>query len=84
MTIVEFNLKGFNAGDWVRVIKIDGSEETIQLERGEAYAGTPERTNYLTKEIIPGTPPSIVVQATPETPQGRGIPLEDVEDVVLL
>lgn len=84
MKIDVFNTKGFKAGDFVKVIKYDGSEETIQLERGEIYMGSPDRKVYRTEEVVPGTKPSIVVQATLETPAGRGIPIADVEDVILI
>lgn len=84
MKIEVFNSTDFKQGDFVKVIMNDGSEETIQLERGEIYMGTPERRHYTTGEIIPATPPSIVVHATLETPAGRGIPIADVSDVILI
>lgn len=84
MEIEVFNTKGFNAGDFVKVIMNDGSEQDIQLERGDVYMGTPERKVYQSEEIIPATPPSIVVQGTLEIPQGRGIPITDVSGVILI
>jgi hypothetical protein len=59
----------------------DGTEEVIQLERGEIYMGSPDKKKYQSDEIIPGTPPSIVVQGDLERPEGRGILIEDVEEV---
>ncbi|MBC7748694.1 MAG: hypothetical protein H7Z76_09005 [Methylotenera sp.] len=82
MKIENFNVKGFKGGDFVKVIMKDGSEETIQLERGQIYMGSENKKEYLTGKIIPGVSPSIVVQATPENPEGRGINIEDVEDVI--
>jgi hypothetical protein len=84
MKIEIFNGMGFKKGDFVKVIKYDGSEEKIQLERGEIYMGSPEKRHYTTGEIIPGTPPCIVVQGTFDRPKGDGIPIADVEDVILL
>jgi hypothetical protein len=82
MEIEIFNTKGFHAGDFVRVIMNDGSEEIIQLERGEVYMGSPEKRNYITGEVVPATLSSIVVHGNLESPQGRGIPIEDVRDVI--
>lgn len=84
MEIEVFNTNGFYAGDFVRVIMNDGSEENIQLERGEVYMGSPEKKHYTTGEIIPATPPSIVVKATHDTPAGRGIPITEVRNVILI
>jgi len=84
MEIEVFNTKGFRKGDFVRVIMNDDSEETIQLERGKVYMGSPERRHYTTGDIIPAKPPCIVVQGTLEIPKGRGIPIADVLDVVLV
>jgi hypothetical protein len=84
MEIEVFNTMGFQAGDFVRVTMNDGSEEVIQLERGEIYMSAPERRNYTTGEVVPANPPSIVVQGNLERPEGRGIPIEDVFDVVFI
>ena len=84
MEIEVFNARGFQVGDFVRVIMNDGSAEEIQLGRGEVYMGTPERKVYQSEEIIPATPPSIVVQGNLETHADRGIPIQDVQDVVLV
>jgi|LakMenEpi03Aug12_release.lakeMendotaPanAssembly.Ray.scaffolds.fasta_scaffold521543_2 hypothetical protein len=82
MEIEVFNTKGFKAGDFVKVIMNNGSEEVIQLERGEIYMGSPAKKHYTTGEIIPATPPCIVVQGTLDVPEGRGITIADVKDVV--
>jgi len=84
MKIEVFNTRGFQAGDLIRVIMNDGNEEVIQLERGGIYMGSPEKTEYITGEIIPAVPPSIVVQGNLERPGGRGIPIEDVQDLFLI
>ena len=84
MKIEVFNTKGFKGGDFVKVIMNDESEETIQLERGVIYMGSPERRKYTTGEIIPAKPPCIVVLGNLETPQGRGIPIAEVFDIVLV
>ncbi len=82
MEIEIFNTREFHAGDFVRVIMNDGTYEIIQLERGQVYLGSPEKRHYTSGEIIPATPPCIVVQGNLEHPEGRGIPIEDVWDVV--
>lgn len=84
MEIEVFNTKGFKAGDFIKVIMYDGSEEIIQLERGVVYMGSPDKKKYQSDEIIPGTPPCIVVQGNHEHPEGRGITLVEVSDVILI
>ena len=84
MEIEVFNAKGFEAGDFIKVFMNDGSEEVIELERGDIYMGSPDRNKYQTDEIIPGTPPCIVVQGNHEHPEGRGIAVVDVSDVILI
>jgi hypothetical protein len=84
MKIEHFNTKGFKDGDFVKVIMKNGSEETIQLERGQIYMGSETKKEYLTGKIIPSVPASIVVQGTLENPAGRGINIDDVEDVISL
>ncbi len=84
MEIEVFNTKGFRKGDNIKVVMNDGSYEIIELERGEIYMGSPESRNYSTGEIISATSPCIVVQGNLETPQGRGIPIADVLDVIFI
>lgn len=86
MTTEEYMNKNFQSGDTVKVVMNNRTERLIILDRPGLYT-TPGHTQYPTGEITPEGEPSIVVYISlsqPPRPEGEGIPISQVRDVILV
>lgn len=84
MTIEDFNQVGFDAGDFVKITLQDGTNKLVQLKDGKAYSGHPSESSYTGQSKgREEVKPCIVIQ-NPSKPEGDGIPLEEVQEVILV
>jgi hypothetical protein len=83
MTLVEFNSKGFKAGQFIKVFLNNGTTRIVQLAQGYAYPGHDAQDSYLGGPGRKASPPSIVI-INPDKPQGDGIALNEVSVIEIV
>lgn len=83
MTVEDFNNLELASFDTVDVTMNDNFTRREFLYQGHAYIGAPERTNYLTGEIIPAQRPQMLYLGT-STNGIEGLPLEDIQSVTFV
>lgn len=80
MTIEQFDILGLKAGDRIEIEYVNHTTSRELLMRDHAYHGHPDKTSYPSGRIVPGVPPSIIVQDK-HTGGETGIPIATVKAV---